>query len=197
MAKIFTFMKTIWFWLWNWPLLPNNKEKEIIESLANENIDETRNWLYISVLLNLFPFIFSLLIELVVNRGNWLCLLNNGSLPILAYSLLATNFFYLLENVPAVKESTSFHNVKTRLYVLAVLTMFISAVLYIFQSNFSNEFQHGHLVYSLIISVTMLVMSIVWGSKMYLLQQEKIETYSDNLAKQSRNLSQPDGEYQQ
>jgi len=185
----------LWFWLWSWPLLPNKKEAEVLKDLQDENSDETKNWIYISVLLNLFPFVFSLAIEYFNNNQNLLCLVNNGSLPILAYSLLATNFFYLLENVPSFDNSKSFQNIKTRLYVLAVLTMFISAVLYVFQSNLINGFHNNHLRISAGVSTLMLIMAIAWGSKMYLLQQKKIADYAEGVNEERRRLiTQNDGD---
>ena len=177
------------FLVWNWPLLPNKAEAKAIRKIASQNFDETKNWYYLSVLLNLSPFIISLGVEFFWNKSNMLCLLNNGSIPILAYSLLATNFFYLLENVPDFTESKSFRNVKIRLYVLSILTMFCSAILYIFQSNFVNYFHYEQLNISLIFSWSVLVLAVLWGSKMYLLQQSKIMDYANLIASEQESLN--------
>ena len=192
--------KTIsWFWflLWSWPLLPSAKEARVLKALESDNRDETRNWLFISVIINLMPFLFSVLIEFYNNKKNLSHLLNNGSLPILAYGLLATNFFYLLENVPDFAGSRNFQNLKTRLCALSILTMFFAAILYVLQSNWINSFQQSHLKVSFYASTLLLLFSIAWGSKMHLLQHKKISDYAEGISNARNNLTHQDNEYKQ
>lgn len=179
------------FWIWNWLLAPDSSQRSLIERLTETNKHKLQKWFYITVLLNLGPFIVSALFEYSINKGNILCLLNNGSLPILSIGVLATNLVYLNENVPDINDKGTqdgIDGLKGKILVVSILIIIISAALYFAQSNFVSSFDASQLRYSLIASAALFVYAISCGRKMFLLQNETMKDYKAEMDAQRAAL---------
>ena len=184
-------IQKVFFWIWNWFLIPDSSQQSLIVSLVNSNKHKLQKWFYITVLLNISPFLVSVMFEAAVNSGNVLCILNNGSLPILTIGILATNLVYLNENTPDISnknEREGIDGLKGKVLVVAVLILIVSAFLYFAQSNFVNSFNGNQLKYSLYTSVILFVYSVSCGRKMFLLQKETMKDYKDAMETQKQAL---------
>jgi hypothetical protein len=185
-------VRFLYFWLWNWLLVPDISQRNLIEKLTASNKHKLQKWFYITVLLNLGPFVFSALFEFFTRRSNFLCLLNNGSLPILSIGVLATNLVYLNENVPEISNKNTrdgIDGLKSKIFVVSVLILIVSAALYFAQSNFIGSFNSIQLRYSLIASAVLFVYAISCGRKMFLLQKETMKDYKEEIDAQRQSLT--------
>jgi hypothetical protein len=115
-----------------------------------------------------------------------LCFINNGSLPIISFGIVTTNFVYLIENLSTDREIYS--NLKTLTTVYAIILIFVLALLFIFQSNFLDSFTHSQLTLSLGLSIVCFVLSVSLGKKMFLLQNKLVSIFEDVFKEQMDKL---------
>ncbi|MBO0360880.1 hypothetical protein J0X19_23170 [Hymenobacter sp. BT186] len=183
------------FWVWNWLFFPDQDQVKVIDGLKSRHRSKSKKWFLTSVVINIFPFILAAIVEAIINNSNILCFLNNGSLPILCMSIVATNLFYLQENIPSdlkPEEVDSYDTLKSTILTIGFIILITSTILYIFQSNFLSNFNYSHLWISLIISTLTLGYSISCGKKMFLLQKSYILSYREKLDQDRKNLNDRD-----
>ncbi|MER0441598.1 hypothetical protein [Emticicia sp. W12TSBA100-4] len=188
----------MYFWIWNWIFVPSEKQKNLIYSLQQNNSSQSQKWFFIVVVLNLFPFIIASIIERILHSDNFLCFLNNGSIPILSFGILATNFFYLIENVPEndPEYREIYENMKLKVTVVTIILLFISTILYIFQSNFINYFLPQYYTLSIVISTVILIYSVSGGRKMFLLQNKFLLDFATTIDVTKKQLDDNNDGYQ-
>lgn len=191
-------MSTINFWLWNWIFIPSNEQKNLITGLRDNNHHQSQTWFFMTVILNLGPFLVAVILERIIHPDNILCFLNNGSLPILSFGIIATNFFYLMQNMPdnTYEDIKIYENIKMKIYVIGSILMFLSGILYILQSNFISSFYPHFYIPSIIVSVIAFIYSISSGRKMFLLQNKFLSDFAEELKSTKNKLNNKDKEYE-
>ena len=180
------FIRKIWFGLFNFPFLYSISEFNVLFWLSSHHRKKTVQWFLISVLLNLVPFLVSILIAYLTDPDNLLCFINNGSLPIIAFGIVATNLVYLIENISTERETYS--NLKNSTLIFSVILIFPAAILYVFQSNLLEHFTPVHLKISLWVSIFIFIMSVVMGKKMFLLQNKLVSLFEERFKDQMDKL---------
>lgn len=186
MNKAWLLVKKIWFGVFNFPFLYSLSDFNVLFWITSHHRKKAVQWFQYSVLMNLAPFLISFLISYCIDPSNIYCFVNNGSLPIIAFGILATNMVYLIENIPNGRET--YISLKSSTMNFSIIIVFLAAILYIFQSNFLNHFTQRYLSISLYISLFILVMSIVFGKKMFLLQNKLISLFEENFKEQMDSL---------
>ncbi|TDB60407.1 hypothetical protein [Arundinibacter roseus] len=194
---IMDFLKSIYFWAFNWVFTPTTEQKNILDILRINNASKAQKWFYVSVILNLVPFILASLLEAYLHNDNLNCFLNNGTLPILSFGIIATNFFYLMENIPDnLKEGKElYENMKLKVSVVGIVILFTTTIMYIFQSNFINNYKPEHYLVSFFVSLILFFYSISCAKKMFLLQNSMLEDYANAISNTKKNLDKDDDEF--
>jgi len=182
------FLKKIKFGIFNYLFFPNRNQFNVLFWLSEQNKSAGDLWFLIAFLLNIIPFLLAVIIEAISNNSNVIYILNNGSIPVLAFSIISTNLVYLIENLPAEREI--FAHIKTRLQIFSIIVIAISIVVYIFQSNFVKNFSEDILMISFYSSALLLGLSVILGKKMFLLQNKLIAKFEDNFKDQLEKLNQ-------
>lgn len=186
MNRTVLIIKKIWFGIFNFPYLYSYSEFNVLFWLSQHHRKKSFFWLLISVILNLFPFLLTIVIAYCTGNIELLCFINNGSLPIISFGIVTTNFVYLIENLSTDREIYS--NLKTLTTVYAIILIFVLALLFIFQSNFLDSFTHSQLTLSLGLSIVCFVLSVSLGKKMFLLQNKLVSIFEDVFKEQMDKL---------
>ncbi|MEA5459851.1 hypothetical protein VB796_12420 [Arcicella sp. LKC2W] len=192
-------LKVIYFWIFNWVFVPSSKQITVLNGLRENNESKSQKWFFIAVILNLAPFLLASLLEWYLHIDNFKCFLNNGSLPILSFGIIATNFFYLIENIPenSNQDKELYQNMKLKVSVVAIISLFISTILYVFQSNFILLFLPEHYNISIYISLIVFCYAVSCGRKMFLLQNSFLIDYAASVNDIQEKLEEHDDEFEQ
>lgn len=180
-------IKKIWFGLFNRLFFQDKVEFSLLFWLNEQNKSKGKQWFLISFILVLSPFLISLIIEFIINQEKVINILNNGSIPVLAFSIIATNLIYLLDNIPTDREV--YVQLKIKILVISIFIILASSILYIFQSNFVSCFSNEQLIISYLIGVFLLIISVIIGKKMFLLQNKFITFLEENFRQQLDELT--------
>ena len=187
LGMILSLIKKTLFLVFNFIFFFNKIEFSTLLDLRDSNRSKSTKWFLFNVFLALFPIGFSVVIELLVNGPSKLFVfVNSGALPIMAFTLLASNNSYLIENYP---ESEVYPNIKNKVQVISIALLFISVFLFVFQSNFLQNFTQVHLKISLWASIVLFVYAISASKKMFLLQHKILLAYDEAFRKQMKNLN--------
>lgn len=187
------------FWVFNWIFFPSPEQVDRLENLKRNNSSKSQKWFFISVVLNIAPFFLAGGLEAYLHSDNLKYFLNNGTLPILSFGIISTNFFYLLENIPenSTGDRELYENIKLKITVLGIICLFIATILYVFQSNFIDNFENNHYWPSIVFSSIILIYSISCAKKMFLLQNGFLTDYAKTISKTKIDLTKIDDEFTQ
>jgi hypothetical protein len=199
MGKFYSFMSKVNFWIFNWIFVPSPEQVDRLEDLTRNNLSKSQKWFFISVILNVAPFILAGVLEAYLHSDNLKCFLNNGTLPILSFGIISTNFFYLLENIPGnlTDDKELYENMKLKITVLSIICLFIATTMYILQSNFIGNFGNNHYWPSIIFSIVVLIYSVSCAKKMFLLQNIFLTDYAKTISNLKNDLNKKDDEFKQ
>jgi len=165
----------------NWFFFFNEEQRVKIDQLRNENYEEFKTWFIFTVFLPLLPFFISMFIHVLIDGFNdWGRILNNGSIPIISFGIISSGIIFLMEKLK--KDDLIIEYLKRRVMAIAVVMLFITAALFIFQSlvdklfntecSLINFWQHAIMF---IISVICLVLAARVGQNMFFLQKQIID----------------------
>jgi hypothetical protein len=199
MRKFYSFISKVNFWIFNWIFVPSSEQVDRLENLKRNNLSKSQKWFFISVVLNVAPFILAGCLEAYLHSDNLKCFLNNGTLPILSFGIISTNFFYLLENIPdnLSDDKELYENMKLKITVLGIICLFIATTMYIFQSNFLVNFGNSHYWPSIVFSIVVLIYSVSCAKKMFLLQNGFLTDYAVAISNLKTDLNKTDDEFKQ
>ena len=170
----------------------NQKDIEkIISNEKNKDLpDEFVTWKLITVFLPLLTFLIVLILNITTNIchfDRYFSFLNNGSLPIISFSILTAGMPYLLE---VLENHPEYHIVRRRVMSIALFFLFLSAALYIIQtlSIIQNSFNLITNLLLALLSIYVFLTSNSIGYKMFLLQSKNIPPYDENVNNEVQGL---------
>lgn len=171
----------------------DNKDKinKIFEEEINKDIkDEFVTWKLITCFLPLVPFVCVLLINILTNLESsalFYTFLNNGSLPIISFSIISSGMPYLLEKLG---EYPEYHTIRRRIMAVSIIFLFLSSALYIVQTLYVLGFYINCLTnfISLFLSVYIYLFSNSVGYKMFILQSKNISSFDEGLISEVEGL---------
>lgn len=163
----------------------NKEQSDILTNIqANSSTrSDFRTWTQITICLPLLTFLvavgfnFLLAPSCCYIRENWLKFLLNGSIPIISFGIISSGVSYLMETLNT--DLPSVQSMRKRVMGIALMFLFLTSVLYIFQSVpfISDGLRPVQSGLVLVVSVVVCMGSISIGRKMYLLQKSMIEEY--------------------
>lgn len=178
--------KKIWFGISNFIFLRSISEFNVLFWLNEQNKSNGNKWVFYSFFINITPFLVAVIIQNIISPDEVLTLINNGTLPVLSFSIIATNFIYLIENISSDRDI--YYNIKSNLTGLSIILVLVSSILYILQSNFVTYFNDSNLNSSFIFSLIVLFFSLVVGKKMFLIQNKFISDFEKRFKNQMDSL---------
>lgn len=194
-------MKLTGFSLTDWIFFFSNDEKKKITKLLQhkeeDNFDvsflmrEFITWKLITAYLPIFTFLVALIINLVTINcptTSFFKILNNGSLPIISFGIITSGVPYIMERLE--KEQTDYHLIRRRVMAVALIFMFLTAILYILQTLevVSTTYNYLSNIIITFLSLCGLVFSLTIGYKMFLLQSDTIQDYGQDVKNNVDNL---------
>lgn len=210
-------MKILQFTITEWLFWFTSKHEIKIKNLYKAHEEDSKTWFIFSILLPFLTYLFSIVANLMIipfcELGEkWSSILNNGSLPIIAFGVISAGIPYLMEKIEnrniqgreienkqivddSRVEFDEFHTIRKRVMAVATLFLFLTSGLFIFQSispNISKTTSFFSSFLSFALSIIFAWFSASIGVKMYLLQGSFIGGDFSNSMKESRNnLTQP------
>lgn len=182
--------------------LKNEKKfdlKSMLENPINKEIkSEYLTWQLITVLLPFVTFFFVFLLNIFtfdfINKSFFEAMkssfssFNNGSLPIISFSILTSGMPFLLEKLTVYPE---YHLLRRRVMAISMIFLFLSASLYVIQTLniYKDNFNTQASILQIILGCYVFLFACSIGFKMYLLQSTHIIDYEGKINKNVENLS--------
>ena len=149
------------------------------------NREELKPWTIFTITLPIVTFFLSAVMNVLLSQCVIMDLgkiVNNGSLPIIAFGIVSSAVSYLVEHLK--DGDPDIYAIRKRVMAVSLLLLFTTASLFLFQSlNVVSErlqgFQHATIF---IFSILIATYSIRLGRYMYLLQS----TFADDYAQQEK-----------
>jgi len=182
----------------NWFFFFNEEQELKVNQLRTDNYENFKTWFIFTAFLPLLPFIIAVLIHVLIDgMTNWGKTINNGSIPIISFGIVSSGIIFLMEKLK--KDDYIIEHIKRRVMAIAVVLLFLTASLFIFenlidklfvsedQCLFINSLQHGAMF---IASLVCLWFSIRIGQNMFFLQKQIIDkdNYSSNMFSETNEI---------
>jgi hypothetical protein len=173
--------------LTDWIFFFNVRNRRDIADLMNEDDEENDipgefiTYKLITVFLPVVPYMIVLLLNILLNAecsSTWFTFVNNGSLPIISFGIISAGMPYLLEQL---EEYPNFHIIRRRVMAVAMIFLFLTAAMYIFQTI--SGLRLGALTNwtSFILSAYIFFFCASIGYKMFILQSKNIKSFAGNI----------------
>lgn len=163
--------------LTEWVFFFTDEQKETIGANVNKNTHDLKSWLLFTIVLPFLTYFFAVIMNLLVTPTSQLCkswasIVNNGSLPIVAFGILSSGVPYLMEQMK-INDDKIYH-LRKRVMAIATVFMFLTSGLFLFQSISPNTVQLNNFqnITIFLLSVIFAWFAISTGIKMYLLQSD-------------------------
>jgi hypothetical protein len=180
------------------------EQKKTLSNLAKdpEKRSDFRTWFVATIALPLVTYavavFFNFLLEptLCALSRDWTKVVLNGSVPIISFGIISSGVSYLMEKLD--KDTQGVQGIRKRIMAYALVFLFLTSVLYIFQSipKLGDEIQGVGNMVILVLTLAMCLGSVSIGAKMYLLQKsvveggDLIEGITENVNDQTAELNQ-------
>lgn len=161
----------------------SSQQKKLEDIRKNEQIrEDLKSWTIFTITLPIVTFCLAAAMNILLSRcisNEWGKILNNGSLPIIAFGIVSSAVSYLVEQLKS--SDPTVHELRKRVMAVSLLLLFITASLFLFQSLtvVSERMNTFHHFIVFLMSLLVAVYSVKLGRKMYLLQSSFNENYAD------------------
>jgi len=189
-------MDNIGYLLTDWVFFFKTKHKDEFSKIINHRdntslLDEFITWKLITVFLPLTTFLFVFVLNILSNQialDNFYSYFNNGSLPIIAFSIITSGMPYLLEKLENYPE---LYIVRRRVMAIGLIFLFLSASIYIIETLkiITSQFNTCLSFVISLLSIGIFFISVSIGYKMFLLQSKNIRPYDENVNDNVRDLA--------
>lgn len=200
------FMKIFKIRMW----IFSKEEQKVLNQFKEQEVakDEISLFNILNVLGNLLPliiaFVMSILLfdmrdsaienskDIGLNPSSIIRLLNNGSLPLISYSIILSTIIFLLD-----KTDPNHEGLRKKLLGISVLLLFISISLYTMLTSLSMLISlEGHW-FLWLVSVTLFSFTINVSKFMILLQKKVVDSYNDTINNAREKISGVDDNFEQ
>ncbi|WP_423346929.1 hypothetical protein [Larkinella sp. VNQ87] len=181
---IYEIVKSILLLPVSWVCQFTDSQEKRIEGLCKENSDELWTWTVLTALLPIITFLLAAFVntffidysgDIIQQLGK---ILNNGSLPIIAFGIVTSSVPYLVEKLKMNEsnEEDEIFNIRKRIMAVATLLIFLTSGLFLLQSLsiLTDRFQPVHHLISIALSFLLAIYCVVIGRKMFVLQTTKV-----------------------
>lgn len=192
---MYEFLKSAILFPLSWGCSFTDSQQERVKNLFRDNADELWTWTLLTALLPLMTFSLASLINILFI--DYECgtiysqlgeILNNGSLPIIAFGVISSSVSYLVEKLSMEKpdEEDEIINIRKRIMAIGTLMLFLTSGIFLLQSIkiVTARFDSIHHLITFVISVVLTIYAVVIGRKMFVLQTNKVKPPADQAQSQ-------------
>lgn len=187
-------LKKICRWLLHSFFKLTKMQRRKLNTIKFNNIEDFKVWFIYAAILPLATYVFAFFVNFIfllnhpckLTVKNVFAILNNGSLPIIAFGIVSSCTPFLMEMIEIEDKETKsvISELRKKIMSLSVLMLFFTSALYILQSiNRDFIFLSGYqevIIFSS--TIVILILSISNGGKMFLLQKDTISKVEEYIA---------------
>lgn len=169
-------------------------EQSVVAQISErqKSKDSISIWFLYSVYGSLLPIILTVILSfLTLSNPVFYKIVNNGSVSLIAYSIIISAVFYLLDST-----QPSFETIRKKILGYAILTLFINISIYTILNIFGDRLSGIAQFILLILSICFLWGSIHISKFMVILQESVINDYKKSMEDERKNVKLPPTEDQ-